>query len=88
MTKDYAKRFNSIFCTKEDPFFPMPETVKSKKNCICLIILAILPKVMSLRDGNKKMSKSDAIDDSRINLTDDAEQIYNKVIKAKTDSTL
>lgn len=41
---------------------------------------------MSLRDGNKKMSKSDASDNSRINLNDEIEVIYDKIIKAKTDS--
>lgn len=41
---------------------------------------------MSLRDGNKKMSKSDSSDMSRINLTDEVEVIYDKILKAKTDS--
>ena len=43
------------------------------------------PRVMSLRDGTKKMSKSDASDLSRINLTDDADTIAKKIRKAKTD---
>ncbi|MCA0342649.1 MAG: tryptophan--tRNA ligase, partial [Proteobacteria bacterium] len=43
------------------------------------------PRVMSLRDGTKKMSKSDASDLSRINLTDDADTISKKIRKAKTD---
>ncbi len=43
------------------------------------------PRVMSLRDGTKKMSKSDPSDLSRINLTDDAETIAAKIRKAKTD---
>ena len=41
---------------------------------------------MSLRDGTKKMSKSDLSDNSRINITDEPEVIYEKIIKAKTDS--
>jgi tryptophanyl-tRNA synthetase len=41
---------------------------------------------MSLRDGTKKMSKSDISDNSRINLTDEIEVIYDKIIKSKTDS--
>jgi tryptophanyl-tRNA synthetase len=41
---------------------------------------------MSLKDGNKKMSKSDPSDFSRINLTDDPEVIIDKIMKAKTDS--
>jgi tryptophanyl-tRNA synthetase len=56
-------------------FFPLPEP----------LIAGPAPRVMSLRDGTKKMSKSDPSDYSRINLTDDAETIALKVRKAKTD---
>jgi tryptophanyl-tRNA synthetase len=56
-------------------FFPLPEP----------LIAGPATRVMSLRDGSKKMSKSDASDYSRINLSDDADQIAQKVRKAKTD---
>ena len=49
-------------------------------------MIAELPKVMSLRDGAKKMSKSDPADFSRINLTDEPELLIDKILKAKTDS--
>ena len=51
-----------------------------------LLIIAKFPKVMSLKDGNKKMSKSEISENSRINITDDAEVIADKIRKAKTDS--
>lgn len=50
------------------------------------VSIAEFPRVMSLRDGMKKMSKSDTQDANRINLTDDPELIIDKIIKAKTDS--
>ena len=56
-------------------FFPLPEP----------LITGEATRVMSLRDGSKKMSKSDASDYSRINLTDDADAIAQKIRKAKTD---
>ena len=56
-------------------FFPLPEP----------FITGPATRVMSLRDGTKKMSKSDASDNSRINLTDDADLIAQKIRKAKTD---
>ena len=56
-------------------FFPQPEP----------LITGPATRVMSLRDGTKKMSKSDASDNSRINLTDDADTIAQKIRKAKTD---
>ncbi len=71
LTRDIAKAFNSMF---ETEFFPMPEP---------LILGAA--RVMSLRDGSKKMSKSDDSDYSRINMTDDADSIALKVRKARTD---
>src|SRR4029077_3580896 len=58
-----------------DAFFPLPEP----------LIQGPATRVMSLRDGTKKMSKSDASDYSRINLTDDADAIAQKIRKAKTD---
>src|SRR5690606_17877392 len=58
-----------------DTFFPLPEP----------IITGPATRVMSLRDGTRKMSKSDASDFSRINMTDDAETIAQKIRKAKTD---
>ena len=58
-----------------DSFFPLPEPM----------IQGPATRVMSLRDGTKKMSKSDPSDYSRINLTDDAETIAQKIRKAKTD---
>ena len=56
-------------------FFPLPEP----------LITGPATRVMSLRDGTKKMSKSDSSDNSRINLTDDADTIAQKIRKAKTD---
>ena len=56
-------------------FFPLPEP----------LITGPATRVMSLRDGTKKMSKSDASDNSRINLTDDADTIAQKIRRAKTD---
>ncbi|MEC8105379.1 MAG: tryptophan--tRNA ligase, partial [Pseudomonadota bacterium] len=56
-------------------FFPLPEPQ----------IFGSATRVMSLRDGNSKMSKSDASDNSRINMTDDADLIAQKIKKAKTD---
>ncbi|MCY4303898.1 MAG: tryptophan--tRNA ligase [Aestuariivita sp.] len=73
LTRDIAIKFNHDY--KID-FFPITEPV----------IEGTATKVMSLRDGTKKMSKSDPSDLSRINLTDDAETIAKKIRKAKTDS--
>ncbi len=72
LTRDIAQAFNSMFGVQ---FFPQPEPM----------ILGEATRVMSLRDGTKKMSKSDASDYSRINLTDDADTIALKIQKAKTD---
>ncbi|HIM72688.1 MAG TPA: tryptophan--tRNA ligase [Alphaproteobacteria bacterium] len=73
LTRDIAQAFNSMFKTE---LFPMPEP----------LILGAAARVMSLRDGSKKMSKSDGSDYSRINMTDDADAIALKVRKARTDS--
>ncbi|MCV6596297.1 MAG: tryptophan--tRNA ligase [Mangrovicoccus sp.] len=72
LTRDIAIKFNNDFGVE---FFPVPEPV----------IEGVATRVMSLRDGTKKMSKSDPSDLSRINMTDDAEAIAKKIRKAKTD---
>jgi tryptophanyl-tRNA synthetase len=73
LARDIAQKFNNDFGAAD--FFPLPEPV----------ITGTATRVMSLRDGTKKMSKSDESDASRINLTDDAEAIANKIRRAKTD---
>ena len=73
LTRDIAQKFNNDFAAPD--FFPLPEPV----------ILGMGTRVMSLRDGTKKMSKSDESDYSRINLTDDADAIAQKIRKARTD---
>lgn len=81
LTRDIAQKFNNDFSESirahgfGDAFFPMPEP----------LIQGPATRVMSLRDGTKKMSKSDASDNSRINLTDDADTIAQKIRRAKTD---
>jgi tryptophanyl-tRNA synthetase len=72
LTRDIAQKFNNDFGVE---FFPVVEP----------LILASAARVMSLRDGTKKMSKSDPSDYSRINLTDDADAIALKFRKARTD---
>ncbi|WP_375459653.1 tryptophan--tRNA ligase [uncultured Enterovirga sp.] len=82
LTRDIAQKFNNDFAAEiaergfGDAFFPLTEP----------LIGGPAARVMSLRDGTKKMSKSDASDNSRINLTDDAEAIAQKIRKAKTDA--
>jgi tryptophanyl-tRNA synthetase len=73
LARDIAQKFNNDFDAPD--FFPQPEPV----------ITGTATRVMSLRDGTKKMSKSDESDMSRINLTDDADAIANKIRRAKTD---
>lgn len=81
LARDIAQKFNNDFAESiaahgfGDGFFPLPEP----------LIQGPATRVMSLRDGTKKMSKSDASDYSRINLSDDADAIAQKVRKAKTD---
>jgi tryptophanyl-tRNA synthetase len=82
LARDIAQKFNNDYRDSilmkgygEAGFFPLPEP----------IILGPATRVMSLRDGTKKMSKSDASDLSRINLTDDAGAISRKIQRAKTD---
>ena len=73
LSRDVAQKFNSDY--EAPDFFPLPEPV----------IMGAGTRVMSLRDGTKKMSKSDESDYSRINLTDDADTISQKIRKARTD---
>jgi tryptophanyl-tRNA synthetase len=73
LSRDIAQKFNNDFGVPD--FFPQPEPV----------ITGAATRVMSLRDGTKKMSKSDESDMSRINLTDDADTIVNKIRRARTD---
>ena len=75
LARDIAQKFNNDFCAESTPLFTLPEP----------IIPPEAARIMSLRDGAAKMSKSDPSDMSRINLTDDAETIMAKVRKAKTD---
>jgi tryptophanyl-tRNA synthetase len=81
LSRDIAIKFNNDFAESiaergfGEAFFPVPEP----------LITGPATRVMSLRDGTKKMSKSDPSDYSRINLTDDADAIAQKVKKAKTD---
>src|SRR5207253_5855128 len=81
LCRDIAQKFNNDFGDSirargfGDTFFPQPEP----------LIQGPATRVMSLRDGPKKMSKSDPSDQSRINLTDDADAIALKVRRAKTD---
>jgi tryptophanyl-tRNA synthetase len=81
LSRDIAGKFNNDFAESiaghgfGEAFFPLPEPM----------ITGPATRVMSLRDGSKKMSKSDASDNSRINLTDDADAVAQKLRKAKTD---
>ena len=74
LCRDIAQKFNNDF--KVDDFFKIPEPLIQKE----------FSRIMSLKDGLKKMSKSELSDSSRINLTDAKDQISNKIKKAKTDS--
>jgi tryptophanyl-tRNA synthetase len=73
LARDIAQKFNLDYNAPD--FFPLPEPV----------IMGPGTRVMSLRDGTRKMSKSDESDYSRINLTDDADTIAQKIRKARTD---
>lgn len=81
LTRDIAQKFNTDFAGSiaahghGDAFFPITEP----------LIGGPAARVMSLRDGTKKMSKSDPSDNARINLTDDADAIAQKIRRAKTD---
>ncbi len=74
LCRDIAQKFNNDF--KVEDFFKIPEPLIQKE----------FSRIMSLKDGSKKMSKSELSDLSRINLTDKEDQIMNKIKKAKTDS--
>jgi tryptophanyl-tRNA synthetase len=73
LSRDIAQKFNNDYQVPD--YFPLPEPVIAGPGM----------RVMSLRDGAKKMSKTDESDNSRINLTDDADTIANKIRRAKTD---
>ena len=73
LCRDIAQKFNNDFKTED--FFKVPEPLIQKE----------FSRIMSLKDGGKKMSKSDLSDLSRINLTDEKDQIMNKIKRAKTD---
>jgi tryptophanyl-tRNA synthetase len=75
LARDIAQKFNNDFCSEDAPLFTLPEPY----------IPPEAARIMSLRDGAAKMSKSDPSDLSRINLTDDADTMMQKVKKAKTD---
>lgn len=75
LARDIAQKFNNDFASEDAPIFTLPEP----------IIPAEAARIMSLRDGSAKMSKSDPSDMSRINLSDDADTMAQKVKKAKTD---
>ena len=76
LARDIAQKFNNDFASDEAPIFTLPDP----------IIPPQAARIMSLRDGSAKMSKSDPSDMSRINLTDDADTIMGKVKKAKSDA--
>jgi tryptophanyl-tRNA synthetase len=81
LSRDIAQKFNNDYAASienhgfGDAFFPLPEPM----------ITGPATRVMSLRDGTRKMSKSEASDNSRINMTDDADAIAQKFRKARTD---
>ncbi len=75
LSRDIAQKFNKDFNCKD--FFPLPEPLIHKN----------ISRIMSLRDGRKKMSKSEESDYSRINLKDSADEINKKIKKAKSDSS-
>ena len=74
LSRDIAQKFNKDFNCKD--FFPLPEPLIPKN----------ISRVMSLRDGTKKMSKSEESDFSRINLKDTSDEINKKIKKAKSDT--
>ncbi|MBD1160179.1 tryptophan--tRNA ligase [Pelagibacterales bacterium SAG-MED14] len=74
LCRDIAQKFNNDFGVED--FLKVPEPLIQKE----------FSRIMSLKDGSKKMSKSELSDLSRINLTDDEDQIINKIKKAKTDT--
>ena len=75
LARDIAQKFNNDFCDEDAPLFTLPEP----------FIPPSAARIMSLRDGTSKMSKSDPSEMSRISLTDDPDTVMKKVKKAKTD---
>jgi tryptophanyl-tRNA synthetase len=75
LARDIAQKFNNDFGSEDAPVFTLPEP----------IIPAEAARIMSLRDGTAKMSKSDSSDMTRVNLADDADTMAQKIRKAKTD---
>ncbi|MFA6220071.1 MAG: tryptophan--tRNA ligase [Erythrobacter sp.] len=80
LARDIAQKFNNDFAPKDEngeeaPVFTLPEPIVPPQAA----------RIMSLRDGTAKMSKSDPSDMSRINLVDDADEVMKKVRKARTD---
>lgn len=75
LCRDIASKFNNDFCPEDAPLFTLPDPY----------IPPAAARIMSLRDGTAKMSKSDPSDMSRISLTDDADTVMKKIKKAKTD---
>ena len=75
LCRDIAQKFNNDFCPEDAPLFNLPDPY----------IPPAAARIMSLRDGTSKMSKSDPSEMSRISLTDDADTVMKKIKKAKTD---
>ncbi|MBY6129750.1 tryptophan--tRNA ligase [Qipengyuania aquimaris] len=75
LARDIAQKFNNDFASEDAPVFALPDPIVPPQAA----------RIMSLRDGGKKMSKSDPSDMSRINLADSADEVMKKVKKAKTD---
>ncbi|RJY09258.1 tryptophan--tRNA ligase [Aurantiacibacter aquimixticola] len=75
LARDIAQKFNNDFASEDAPVFTLPEPY----------IPEAAARIMSLRDGTRKMSKSEPSDMSRINLTDDADEMAQKFRKARTD---
>ncbi|WP_271079473.1 tryptophan--tRNA ligase [Aurantiacibacter sp. MUD61] len=75
LARDIAQKFNNDFASEDAPVFTLPDPYIPEEAA----------RIMSLRDGSKKMSKSDPSDMSRISLTDDADTMAQKIKKAKTD---
>ena len=75
LARDIAQKFNNDFATEDAPVFTLPEPISPPQAA----------RIMSLRDGSKKMSKSDPSEMSRIELADDPDTVMKKIKKAKTD---
>ena len=75
LARDIAQKFNNDFAPEEAPVFTLPEPISPPQAA----------RIMSLRDGSKKMSKSDPSEMSRIDLADDPDTVLKKIKKAKTD---